>query len=63
MITTFNKSDLVKFGKYLLSKEREDSLKQTSIENPQAPTYEERFRYVHDADIQNWLSMENEFKN
>lgn len=55
MVTTFNKKDLISFGKYLLSEGREKSLKQTSIENPDALPYEERCRYVYDADFANWL--------
>ena len=54
MVTYYNEGDLVKFGKYLLSKEREGSLKQTNIESPKAVPYEDRFRDVHDADIQNF---------
>jgi hypothetical protein len=54
MVTTFNKKDLVKFGKYLLSEKREESLKQISIENPTALPYEEISREVYHADFENW---------
>lgn len=55
MVTYYNKGDLVKFGKYLLSQRREDSLKETDIENPNSLPYEERKREVYDADLANWL--------
>jgi len=55
MVTYYNKTDLVKFGKYLLSQGREDSLKQTDIESPNSLPYEERKREVHDADLANWM--------
>jgi len=55
MVTTFNKKDLISFGKYLLSEGREKSLKQTGIEQPDALPYEERKRDVYDADLANWL--------
>jgi hypothetical protein len=48
MITFYDEKDLVTFGEYLLSKEREESLKQVDL------PYEERFRVVYGADIQNW---------
>jgi len=45
MVTYFNKKDLVEFGKYLLSKEREES-----IEN------KENLREVHKEDIDNFIA-------
>lgn len=54
MTVVYDEKDLVTFGKYLLSKEREDNLKQTSLDSSLALPYEERFREVFDADIQNW---------
>lgn len=54
MVTTFNKKDMVSFGTYLLSKKREQRLKQTNIENPKAEPYEDRYRFVFDADFANW---------
>jgi len=54
MVTYYNKSDLVKFGKYLLSQEREDRLKQTNGEIPESLPYEERKGEVHHADLANW---------
>lgn len=53
----FNEMDLVSFGIYLLSEEREKSLKQTSIEIPTSLPYEEKKRDVYDADIANWKTM------
>jgi len=55
MVTYYNKGDLVKFGKYLLSEGREKSLRQTDIEVPNSLPYEERKREVYDADLANWL--------
>ena len=56
MVTYYNKSDLTKFGKFLLSEGREKSLKQTDIESPNSLPYEERKREVHDADFKNWMA-------
>lgn len=58
MVTYFTAEDLVAFGKYLLSEEREKSLKQTSLENPDALSYEDRFREVYDADIANFKARQ-----
>lgn len=55
----FTEKDLVSFGEYLLSEKREQSLKQSSAENKDMPPYDERKRYVHDADLQNWLIAED----
>ena len=52
--TRYSEADLVSFGEYLLSQEREERLKQTSVENPKALPYEERFRNVFEADLANW---------
>ena len=58
----FDEKDLVTFGKYLLSQLREDSLKRTSIENPNSLPYEEKFREVYDADLANWKVMKRNNK-
>lgn len=50
-VTAVDESDLVSFGLYVLSLEREDRLK--SNDNTNIP-YEDRFRDVHHADIENW---------
>jgi len=55
MVTYFNKGDAISFGQYLLSKEREESLKQTNVEVPNSLPYEER--EVYDADWANWLHL------
>lgn len=54
MVTYYNRGDLVKFGKYLLSEQRENRLRQTDIEFPKGLPYDERKRDVHDADLANW---------
>ena len=56
MVTYYNKKDLVKFGKYLLSEVRENRLKQTDTEIPNSLPYEERKREVYDADLANWMA-------
>lgn len=45
---------MIGFGKYLLSQERENRLKQTSIANPESLPYDEKWREVFDADFANW---------
>lgn len=54
MVTYFNRKDLVSFGNYLFSKQRELNLKQANIENPNLPPYEDRFKTVSRADVLNW---------
>ncbi|ATL41806.1 hypothetical protein [Elizabethkingia bruuniana] len=55
MVINFNKKDLVSFGNYLLSEERENSIKQTNKENENIPCYEDRKREVTHADYCNWM--------
>ena len=57
MVTYYNNKDLVSLGNYLLSKEREDSLRQSEIENPNIAPYEDRFIQVTHADISNWKRL------
>lgn len=58
-ITCFTTADLVSFGKYLLSTEREASLRWESGDSQEDTLpYEERFRLVHDADIANWVEKQ-----
>lgn len=45
MVTYFNKKDLVEFGKYLLSDERNESI-----------TNKENIKEVHNEDIENFIA-------
>lgn len=53
MVTYFNKKDLVKFGHYLLSEERETSIISGTTED-NLGTLKNRLRQVSDADIENF---------
>ena len=53
-MNTYTEADLISFGKFLLSEERESSLRETNNINPEALPYEERFKNVYDADLANW---------
>lgn len=44
MVTYFNRKDLVKFGNYLLSKEREETIISEQCKDQ-----------VHHSDIENWI--------
>lgn len=48
MVTYFNKKDLVDFGKYLLSKEREEA-----IDN------KDNLREVHHSDVENFIATKS----
>lgn len=50
MVTYFNKSDLVKFGEYLLSDERTELV----LSHPEGRTIEDLKRVSH-ADVENFL--------
>lgn len=54
MVTYYNEGDTLSFGRYLLSKGREESLKQTCTEVPDSEPYEVRKRLTTDADFANW---------
>jgi hypothetical protein len=54
---------LISFGHYLLSEERESSFRETNNINPKALPYEERFRFVHDADVCNWKELQKSGEN
>lgn len=60
MVTTYNAKDMVAFGRYLLSAEREERLKHTDVEFPKGPSYEDRKRLVFEADLANWKDGQNE---
>jgi hypothetical protein len=59
MVTYFNKKDLVEFGNYLYSEEREKSFIHTSaqaaVDGIEFNTSWERLRTVTDTDIENWM--------
>lgn len=57
---TYTEKDLIAFGLYLLSEDRESSLRETNNVNPKALPYEERKRWVHDADLRNWEHLQKE---
>lgn len=51
MVTYFNKKDLVEFGKYLLSKERKESITYGYSKED----HEERLSNVYYADVEKFL--------
>ena len=51
----FTEDQLVSFGQYLLSEEREKRIKSTRIRNS---SIKNRMRDVHHADFENWLAKE-----
>ncbi|MCL1653796.1 hypothetical protein M2T28_14320 [Elizabethkingia miricola] len=55
MVVYFNRKDLVEFGNYLLSEEREALFKQANKENGNINSYEDRKREVTHADYHNWM--------
>lgn len=61
MVTTFNQSDLVSFGKYLLSDER-----RKRYENhpgfPDGKDLESRLSEISHADIENWKDSQSKIK-
>lgn len=61
MVTQFNESDLVSFGKYLLSSAREERF-ENHPEADKMPPLEDRLKEVHHADISNWLDIQSERK-
>ena len=58
MVTYFSRKDLVSFGNYLLSKERQDLIKANYIDGDSI-SLEERLSVVYHADVENWLCDEN----
>jgi hypothetical protein len=61
MVTYFNKKDLVEFGNYLYSEEREKSFIHTSAQAADGidfNTYWERLRTVTHADVCNFIDMQ-----
>jgi len=60
MITFYSKSDLVSFGRYLLSKKRTERISVNHDQND--PTsLEERLSEIYDADLANWQFVVNKF--
>lgn len=53
MVTTFNKTDMIDFGRFLLSKERRAAFEATQ-EHATTPL-EDRLGDVHAADFKNWM--------
>lgn len=53
-MVTYTEKEMVQFGTYLLSKERENNLKLANKLNPTLEKYNERKRMVFDADIENF---------
>lgn len=56
----YTEEQLISFGHYLLSEDRESSLRETNNVNPKALPYEERMRWVHDADMCNWKHLQGQ---
>lgn len=61
MVTTFNRKDLVSFGNFLLSPEREARFR-LHPESDKLPPLEDRLSQVHHVDIENWLESRNKKK-
>lgn len=55
----YTEKDLVKFGEYLLSEERENRIRQTVKEHPNSLPYKESKRNVYDADVANWKESQS----
>lgn len=54
----YSEKDIVSFGNYLLSKERHNRI--VMCKNlPNKEVWEERLVQVSDADIRNWIELEN----
>jgi len=66
MVTNYNESDLISFGRYLLSdrrKERFESIdREMKREGGPILHAVERLKDVHHADLPNWLEERNEKK-
>jgi len=54
MVLYFNKTDLVKFGNYLLSEKRTESVLALQGKHDDR-TKEERLKHVYHADVENFL--------
>lgn len=55
MVTYFNKKDLVKFGKYLLSEKRTKRISDSHKKNKDNIPLKERLQEVYHADVENFL--------
>lgn len=56
-----NRKSLVSFGKYLLSRERTERINSTYQEGDPC-TKEERLQEVYHADVENWKEKEKQMK-
>lgn len=54
----YKEDELVAFGNYLLSKERHNRIKMCK-NLPNKEVWEERLAQVSDADLRNWMELEN----
>lgn len=54
MVTTFNRKDIVSFGKYLLSEVRTNLINSNYKEGDKV-SREERLREVYHSDMKNWI--------
>jgi hypothetical protein len=54
MVTTFNKKDLISFGKYLFSDERRQLFLDRQEIGTNIPDLEDRIREISHADFNNW---------
>lgn len=58
MVTTFNKNDVISFGKYLFSKERRQLFLDRQEIDTNTPDLEERIKEISLADFENWKEGE-----
>lgn len=65
MVTYFNSKDMTSFGEYLLSEEREKTIKeqyeQEISEGRERPPFGEIVNQVHHSDFENWKKLNKKF--